>query len=141
MAYLTGYYENFVDEKGRTILPKEFKEQIGTEVVVTRGLDDCVFVLPPQSWFELKTKLAALPMSKGRDVNLFFNTHQKTVNLDKQGRVQLPQKLREIAAIEGKAVIIGNGNRVEIWNPERYAKMDAELDSGSIMAAMDELGF
>lgn len=141
MVYLTGYYENFVDEKGRAILPKEFKELMGGDLVLTRGLDDCVYVLTRESWLELQNKLAAMPMSKGRGISRFFNAHKKDVAPDKQGRIQLPIKLREIAAIEGKAVIIGNGNRVEIWNPERYAEIEASMDSESIVAAMDELGF
>ena len=141
MAYLTGYYENFVDEKGRAILPKDLKEQMGSDLVLTRGLDDCVFVFTRDAWQDLQTKLSAMPLSKGRGISLFFNTHKNDVNPDKQNRIQLPIKLREIAAIEGRAVIIGNGNRVEIWNPDRFAAMEAAMDSESIVAAMDELGF
>ena len=141
MVYLTGYYENFVDEKGRAILPKEFKALMGGDLVLTRGLDDCVYVLTREAWLELQNKLSAMPMSKGRGISRFFNAHKKDVAPDKQGRIQLPLKLRELAAIEGKAVIIGNGNRVEIWNPDRYANVEAEMDSESIVAAMDELGF
>ena len=141
MEYLTGYYENFVDEKGRAILPKELKELMGSDLVLTRGLDDCVFVLTRESWMELQEKLSAMPLSKGRKITLFFNSNKKDVSPDKQGRIQLPIKLREIADIKGKAVIIGNGNRVEIWDPDRYAAMEASMDSESIMAAMDELGF
>ena len=141
MVYLTGYYENFVDEKGRAILPKEFKELMGTDLVLTHGLDDCVYVLTREAWLDLQRKLSELPMSKGRSVSLFFNTYKRDVSPDKQGRIQLPIKLREIAGIEGKAVIIGNGNRVEIWSPEGFAKMEAKMDSESIVAAMDEMGF
>lgn len=141
MAYLTGFYENFVDEKGRAILPKELKEQMGSDLVLTRGLDDCVFVLTRESWQELQMKLSAMPLSKGRKISLFFNSNKKDVSPDKQGRIQLPIKLREIADIKGKAVIVGNGNRVEIWDPDRYAAMEASMDSESILAAMDELGF
>ena len=141
MVYLTGYYENFVDEKGRAILPKELKEQMGSDLVLTRGLDDCVYVLTREAWLQLQNKLAAMPMSKGRGISTFFNAHKKDVTPDKQGRIQLPIKLRELAAIEGKAIIIGNGNRVEIWSPANYAKFEAEMDSASIVAAMDELGF
>lgn len=141
MVYLTGYYENFVDDKGRAILPKEFKELMGGDLVLTRGLDDCVYVLTREAWLDLQNKLSAMPMSKGRGISRFFNAHKKDVSPDKQGRIQLPFKLRELASIEGKAVIIGNGNRVEIWNPERYAEIEAEMDSESIVEAMDELGF
>lgn len=141
MSYLTGYYENFVDEKGRVIMPKKLKELMGSELVFTRGLDECVYVLTREAWSALQEKLAKLPMSKGRNVSHFFNTYKSDVTADKQGRIQLPISLRRIAGIEGNAVIIGNGNRVEIWNPERFAKMDQALDTESIVEAMDELDF
>ncbi|MBQ8894948.1 MAG: division/cell wall cluster transcriptional repressor MraZ [Clostridia bacterium] len=141
MAYLTGYYENFVDEKGRVIMPKELKELMGSDLVLTHGLDECVYVLTRESWMELQGKLAKMPMSKGRGITHFFNTYKKDVSPDKQGRIQISCDLRRIAAIEGKAVIVGNGNRAEIWNPERFAEMEARLDTASIVAAMDELEF
>ena len=141
MAYLTGYYENFVDEKGRVIMPKKLKELMGSDLVLTHGLDECVWVLTREAWSELEGKLSALPISKGRKIATFFNTYKTDVSADKQGRMQLPISLRRIAGIEGNAVIIGNGNRVEIWNPDRYANVEAEMDSESIVAAMDELGF
>ena len=71
----------------------------------------------------------------------FFNAYKKDVSPDKQGRIQLSADLRRLAGIEGRAVIIGNGNRAEIWNPDRFAEMAASLDAESIAAAMDELGF
>ena len=141
MAYLTGYYENFVDEKGRVIMPKKLKEQMGSELVFTRGLDECVYVLTREAWMAWQDKLSKLPISKGRGVSHFFNTYKSEVTADKQGRIQLPIALRRIAEIEGNAVIVGNGNRVEIWNPDRFAAMEQALDTESIVAAMDELDF
>lgn len=141
MAYLTGYYENFVDEKGRVIMPKKLKELMGTDLVLTHGLDECVYVLTREAWSALEEKLSLLPMSKGRSISHFFNTYKSDVSTDKQGRIQLPISLRRIAGIEGNAVIVGNGNRVEIWNPNRFAAMEQALDTESIVAAMDELGF
>lgn len=141
MAYLTGYSEHFVDEKGRVILPKKLKEQMGTDLVLTHGLDECVYVLTREAWTALEEKISRLPMSKGRDISHFFNTYKTDVSTDKQGRVQLPAALRRIAGIEGNAVIIGNGNRAEIWNPQRFEAMEKALDTENIVAAMDELDF
>ena len=84
MSYLTGFYENFVDEKGRVIMPKKLKEQMGSELVFTRGLDDCVYVLTREAWAALEEKLAKLPISKGRGVSHFFNTYKSDVTADKQ---------------------------------------------------------
>ncbi|PWM42572.1 MAG: division/cell wall cluster transcriptional repressor MraZ [Clostridiales bacterium] len=141
MAYLTGYSEHFVDEKGRVILPKKLKEQMGTDLVLTHGLDECVYVLTREAWTALEEKISRLPMSKGRDISHFFNTYKTDVSTDKQGRVQLPAALRRIAGIEGNAVIVGNGNRAEIWNPQRFEAMEKALDTENIVAAMDELDF
>ena len=142
MAYLTGYFENFVDEKGRVIMPKKLKELMGKDLVVTRGLEDCVWVLTPEAWLDLQKKMSQMPISSGRVISTFFNTHQADVTADKQGRVQIPIDLRRIAAIEGNAVVIGNGNRVEIWNPDRFAEMEARtMNIETITAAMDQIGF
>lgn len=141
MAYLTGYSEHFVDEKGRVILPKKLKELMGSDLVLTRGLDECVYVLTREDWNAFEAKIAGLPMSKGRDISHFFNTYKTDVTVDKQGRVQVPQALRRIADIQGNAVIVGNGNRAEIWDPERFAKMEQELDTEAIVATMDDLDF
>ena len=141
MAYLTGYSEHFVDEKGRVILPKKLKEQMGTDLVLTHGLDECVYVLTREAWTALEEKISRLPMSKGRDISHFFNTYKTDVSTEKQGRVQLPAALRRIAGIEGNAVIVGNGNRAEIWNPQRFEAMEKALDTENIVAAMDELDF
>lgn len=141
MAYLTRYSEHFVDEKGRVILPKKLKEQMGTDLVLTHGLDECVYVLTREAWTALEEKISRLPMSKGRDISHFFNTYKTDVSTDKQGRVQLPAALRRIAGIEGNAVIVGNGNRAEIWNPQRFEAMEKALDTENIVAAMDELDF
>ncbi len=141
MAYLTGYSEHFVDEKGRVILPKKLKELMGSDLVLTRGLDECVYVFTREDWNAFETKLACLPMSKGRDISHFFNTYKTDVAVDKQGRVQLSQALRRLAAIEGNAVIVGNGNRAEIWNPDAFADMEKKLDTKQIVAVMDEMDF
>ncbi len=141
MAYLTGYSEHFVDEKGRAILPKKLKELMGSDLVLTRGLDECVYVFTREDWNVFEGKIARLPISKGRDISHFFNTYKTDVAVDKQGRVQIPQALRRIAEIEGNAVIVGNGNRAEIWNPDRFAKMEQELDTEAIVAVMDEMDF
>ena len=141
MPYFTGYYENYVDEKGRVILPKKIKEVTGTDLVLTHGLGDCVYVLTCEEWAALEARIAALPMSKGLKISHFFNTYKTDVTVDKQGRVQLPLALRRLAGIEGNAVITGNGPRIEIWNPERFAAMEKELTSENIVNEMAEVDF
>ena len=141
MAYFTGYFELFVDEKGRVILPKKLKEQSGSDLVLTQGLDGCVYILTPEEWLNLQNKISKTPMSKGLAISHFFNTYKTDVTADKQGRVQIPLPLRRLAAIEGNVMMIGNGNRIEIWNPDRFNDMVCKMDTASIMATMDELEF
>ena len=86
-------------------------------------------------------KACQAPHLQGARRQPLFHTYKSDVTADKQGRIQLPIALRRIAEIEGNAVIVGNGNRVEIWNPDRFAAMEQALDTDSIVAAMDELDF
>ena len=141
MAYLTGYFELFVDEKGRVILPKKMKEQTGSDLVLTQGLEGCVYILTPEEWLILQNKISQLPMSKGLAISHFFNPYKTDVTADKQGRVQIPRPLRKLAAIEGNVMLIGNGNRIEIWNPDRFNDMMQKMETKDIMATMDEVDF
>ena len=141
MAYLTGYFELFVDEKGRVILPKKMKEQTGNDLVLTQGLDGCVYILTPEEWLILQNKISRLPMSKGLTISHFFNPYKTDVTADKQGRVQIPLPLRKLANIEGNVMLIGNGNRIEIWNPDRFNEMMQKMETKDIMATMDEVDF
>ena len=141
MAYLTGYFELFVDEKGRVILPKKMKEQTGADLVLTQGLEGCVYILTPEEWLILQNKISQLPMSKGLAISHFFNPYKTDVTADKQGRVQIPLPLRKLANIEGNVMLIGNGNRIEIWNPDRFNEMMQKMETKDIMATMDEVDF
>ncbi len=141
MAYLTGYFELFVDEKGRVILPKKMKEQTGSDLVLTQGLEGCVYILTPEEWLILQNKISQLPMSKGLAISHFFNPYKTDVTADKQGRVQIPLPLRKLAGIEGNVMLIGNGNRIEIWNPDRFNDMMQKMETKDIMATMDEVDF
>lgn len=113
-----GEFQHTVDEKGRMIVPAKFREALGTSFIVTRGLDQCLFVYPMQEWAVLEQKLKSLPLMKSdaRAFTRFFFSGATECELDKQGRVNLPKNLIEHAKLDKDCVVIGVSNRVEIWS-------------------------
>ena len=130
-----------LDPKGRISFPARLREELGERFMVTRGLDNCLFVYSMEEWELLAAKLRELPISKSAPLNRFFFSGAAEVEPDKQGRVLLPAHLREYAGLEKDVTIAGVFNRAEIWDTARWEQNNALLTSESIAAAMDELGF
>lgn len=137
-----GEYNHTIDAKGRLIVPAKFREALGDEFVVTRGLDDCLFVFPNEGWKVFEEKLSTLPVANknARRFARFFLSGAATVELDKQGRILIPATLREYGALEKEVVFIGVANRVEIWSKERWENSAVMDDMDEIAESMDELG-
>ena len=137
-----GEYNHTVDAKGRLIVPSKFREQLGDEFVVTKGLDGCLFVYENTEWKILEEKLKKLPLTNAnaRKINRFFLAGAALCEVDKQGRILLPAVLREFAGIGKDAVMVGVGNRIEIWSKERFDGMAAYDDMDEIAEHMAELG-
>jgi len=139
-----GEYQHTVDSKGRLIIPSKFRESLGAEFIMTKGLDNCLFVYPQEEWKALEEKLRKLPLTN-RDarafVRFFFSGATECV-LDKQGRVLIPNNLREHAKLVKDAVIIGVASRIEIWSKEEWDSYndDDSLSYDSIAEKMAELG-
>ncbi len=114
----TGEFQHSLDAKGRVIMPSRLREGLGEKFVVTRGLDHCLFVYPGNQWTRLEQKLSQQPFTKkdSRAFNRFFFSGAMEVEADKQGRVLIPQYLRDYAGIEKEVMIIGVADRVEIWD-------------------------
>ena len=138
---LTGQYSHNLDPKGRVSFPARLREELGERFMVTRGLDNCLFVYSMEEWELLAAKLRELTISKSAPLNRFFFSGAAEVEPDKQGRVLLPAHLREYAGLEKDVTIAGVFNRAEIWDTARWEQNNALLTSESIAAAMDELGF
>jgi MraZ protein len=113
-----GEYQHSIDEKGRMIIPSKFREELGTEFILTRGLDQCVFGYPLSEWKIIEDKLKALPFTKkdARAFTRFFFSGAAECQLDKQGRVNIASPLRDYAKLEKDCVVIGVSNRIEIWS-------------------------
>jgi len=144
MLMFTGEYNHTVDTKGRLIVPSLYREQLGASFVVTKGLDGCLFVYSAEEWNKLEEKLANLPLTNqsARKFSRFLHAGAVFCETDKQGRILLPANLREFSGIVKEAVLIGNGNHVEIWSAENWAKeLEIENNADDIAAGLDGLGF
>ena len=137
-----GEYNHTIDTKGRLIIPAKFRELLGDVFIVTKGLDGCLFVLPKNEWQIFEEKLRTLPLTQkgARKFTRFFVAGATTCELDKQGRILLPQTLREFAELEKDVVLAGNLNRIEIWSKENWAENNAYDDMDDIAEQMTDLG-
>ena len=125
-----GEYQHNIDPKGRLIIPSKFRELLGEQFVITKGLDGCLFVYPLDGWHELEDKLKSLPLTQ-RDARAFariFFSGASEGELDKQGRVLLPPNLRTYAHITKETMIIGVGTRFEIWDLDTWQQYNRESD-------------
>ena len=108
-----GEYEHSIDAKGRVIIPAKLRDALGEQFIITKGLDECLFVYPLDQWEAFQEKLQALPLNQpsARAFVRFFFSGATEAELDKQGRVLLPANLREYGSLEKEIVITGAGNR------------------------------
>ena len=119
---LMGEYHHSIDEKGRMIIPSKFRVELGESFIVTRGLENCLFVYSNSEWEKITNKLNKLPFTKkdARNFNRFFLSGAIEVELDKQGRINISNPLATYASLEKDVVIIGVGDRLEIWAKDRW---------------------
>ena len=112
-----GEYHHTIDDKGRIIIPAKFRAELGSNFVVTRGIESCLFVYPNKNWNQICEKLNSLPFTRkdARIFNRFFMSGATNVELDKQGRINILAPLVQYAKLEKECVIIGTGDRLEIW--------------------------
>lgn len=137
-----GEYNHTVDAKGRLIVPAKFRESLGEEFVVTKGLDGCLFVYDMKEWASFEEKLKTLPITNkdARSFVRFFLAGATSVEVDKQGRILLPAVLRDFAELEKEVVLIGVASRVEIWSKNRWENTANFDDMEDIAEHMAELG-
>lgn len=139
-----GEYKHSLDSKGRLAVPAKFRAKLKTGAVVTRGLDNCLFLYPKNEWQAVAEKLSKLPIgqAKARAFSRLMLAGAMDVSFDKQGRITLPEYLRKFGGIDKKAVIAGLYDRLEIWDEKEWEKYKAgtEKKSGDIAEALGELG-
>lgn len=142
MHMFMGEYNHTIDVKGRLIIPAKFREVLGDEFVVTKGMDGCLFVFDNSEWQVFAEKLRSLPMidKEVRQFTRFFLAGAASVEVDKQGRILLPSVLRDFAGITKDTVLIGVGSRIEIWSKDRWEGTVTYQDMDEISTHMVELG-
>lgn len=139
-----GEYQHSVDPKGRVIVPSRFRDGLGEKFIITKGLDNCLFVYSLDEWSNLEGKLKTLPLSSkdARAFIRFFFSGAAECEVDKQGRILVPSNLREYAGLEKEIYIIGVSTRVEIWDKSKWEaySSDDNLSADKIAEKMEQLG-
>jgi MraZ protein len=131
---LLGEYEHTIDDKNRLTLPARFREAFGDGVVVTRGLDTCLYVLTRGEWEQMvEENLRPLdPLSReARELERYFFSAAAEANLDRQGRVMIPPPLAAYASLEREVVVAGVRNRLEIWDRDAWRKQRDEFEGSA----------
>lgn len=140
-----GEFQHTVDDKGRLAIPAKFRPPLSEGLVVTRGIEKCLYVWPMDQWQELAQRLAKLPMLRedARRVSRHFFSGAVDTNLDKLGRIVLPQFLREYAGLGDEVAVVGAFTRIEIWGRDSWnvERSLAEAQSSVIAEHLADLGF
>ena len=137
---LIGEYQHSLDTKGRVNFPAKLREDLGESFILSKGLgDECLFVYSNEEWDKLTQKLNNLPLSKARALQRFLFAGATQVQPDKQGRILIPQNLRDHAGLTKDITFIGASSRAEIWDSGRWNEFNSALTEDSIAEAMDLL--
>jgi len=139
-----GEYHHSLDDKGRLAIPVKFRGDLESGAIVTRGLDGCLYVYTASEWQKLADKLAAMPMSQSnsRAFARLMLAGAMDVSIDKQGRIVLPDYLRQYAGVKKNVVVAGLYNHLELWDEKAWNayKLKTEKDSGDIAEQLGALG-
>ena len=141
---LMGNYKNSIDAKCRMIVPSKLREELGYRCVLTRGMDECLYIYPMDTWESLRQKLSALPTTDpgARRLVRHFYADAVECEIDKQGRIVIPQELREYAHIEKDLVTVGLNDKIEIWSRKLWEEVEesALMDPADFAKAMVQYG-
>ena len=141
---LTGEFNHNIDAKGRLIIPSKFREILGENYVITKGLDGCLFLYSVTEWKLFEDKLKALPLvnKDARVFKRFFLGSAVDGSIDKQGRILVSSALRDFAGLEKEVVLVGVLDKIEIWNKAEWNKNNAAVENNmeDIASHMEELG-
>ena len=134
---LMGEFHHSIDEKGRLIIPSKLRGELGNEVVITRGLDKCLFIYSKMEWDKIVSKLRNLPFTKkdARDFSRFFLSGATVMDFDRMGRINITSPLVHYANLNKDCVIIGVNERIEVWAEDEFNTfMENNLDNFSDIA-------
>lgn len=141
MKTVTGEYQHTLDNKGRIFIPARLREELGASVYVTLSMDRCLSVYSDENWSALTEKVNALPYVRQRKMRPLFS-YAIRCELDAQGRILLPQNLRDWAGLEKNVTVVGCNNHAELWNSDSWKSVLAEETTPeNIAAVLEELEF
>lgn len=138
-----GEFQQKLDAKGRMIIPSKFRDALNEQFVVTRGLDKCLFGYTMEEWARIEEKMKSLPLTK-KDARKFmrlFFSGATVVDIDKQGRINIPGNLREYADLLKDCVVIGVSSRIEIWSEEQWNQFYLDSEDNFEDIAEDLIDF
>ncbi len=139
-----GEYTFKLDQKKRLAVPAKFRRELGKKAVITRGLDNCLFLYPAREWKTLAKKLSNMPLAQAdaRGFARIMLAGAMEVELDKSGRIIIPDYLKKYASLQREVVIAGLYNRIEIWDKEQWNiyKKKTEKEVGDMAERLKELG-
>ncbi|MDX1608271.1 MAG: division/cell wall cluster transcriptional repressor MraZ [Candidatus Spechtbacterales bacterium] len=141
---LLGEFSHSIDTKKRLAIPAKFRKEVGKSVVITRGLDNCLFIFTKEEWKKLADKIGSLPLgqSDARGFARLMLAGAMEVTLDKLGRIVIPDYLKKYASLKKQVVVTGVYNRIEVWDDKLWNtyKSKSEKNAGDIAERLGELG-
>lgn len=141
---LIGEYTHTIDEKNRVSLPVRFRKEVGKKIVVTHGLDNCIFLYSTKEWIQVAGKLGSLGIGQSdtRGFNRFMLAGAVELEVDSIGRILIPDFLKKFASLDDKVVFAGVHSRVEIWNSVRWSeyKERVEKQADKLAEKLGEIG-
>ena len=137
---LIGTYKHTVDNKGRLVIPQRYRNDLGDRFVVTRGLDGCLTLYPMEEWSRLSAMIKAAPLAESRTMQRFFFAFAEEAEPDSQGRVVLPQTLRELANIRRDVVVVGVDSHAEVWDSEAWENISKAAGDDDVLEALRKSG-
>ncbi|MBO4807680.1 MAG: division/cell wall cluster transcriptional repressor MraZ [Lachnospiraceae bacterium] len=137
-----GKYVHTIDAKGRLIVPSKFRDQLGDTFVVTKGADGCLNIYDDEGWKAFEETLKEMPMNRKevRQVARFFLSGAADVEVDKLGRILIPQDLRDYAGLEKDVILTGMADKIEIWSKERFEAASEDQDIADTLEKMADWG-
>ena len=140
-APLMGTYYHNMDSKGRMAFPNKLREQLGVSFVITIGLEGCLYVYSNEEWEKFTEQLRTLSGPVAKQAIRKYAANAVVAEADKQGRILIPQNLREHAGLEHDITVIGSLNRAEIWDTARYEEINSKFSDEELAEAIDSIAF
>ena len=134
-----GTSDHNLDSKGRVILPTDFREELGESFYITMGFNRCVQVMSEAEFDRLREQIRQLPADKALSLQYLLISPAKSVSPNSQGRVSIPQKLREDAGLSGEVTVVGMDTRIEIWDKAAFSAFMEQQKQASVKAALELL--